>query len=265
MMQFIVPFSAVLVVVLLMVFGVLRRRHRQEQDRLKASLSSSRQSYDFFEEEVIVLSKESGVPSVPPSSSVSKQTPPQASEQRQDDALLALYLVAEPGRPYLGYSLLQSLLAVDLRFGAMNIFHRFAPGTENILFSVASATPPGTFDLQRMGTARCQGLCFVLRLNSELEHPSEVLQAMVDTALQLYEDLGGRYWTIASKLLMPVRLRDTVKKPSLMRKRRVFRACFRRRRSLGGGLGLPYNHPGLRGDVSSRVEERWLSGRKRRS
>jgi cell division protein ZipA len=106
--------------------------------------------------------------------------------------LLVVYCVSEPGRPYVGYELLQALLSAGLRFGENNVFHRYT-GTNNrgtILFSFASAHEPGTFDIQKMGSVVCRGLCCFMQLTNE-EHNIDALDGLLTTAYQLTQDLGG--------------------------------------------------------------------------
>lgn len=108
------------------------------------------------------------------------------------EEIIFLMLAAQPNRPYVGYELLQALLDAGLRFGAMNIFHRHEDrnGNGKILFSVASASEPGTFEITKMGAFSGNGLMMFLRLssNKDLMYAFEI---MLETAKQLIEDLGG--------------------------------------------------------------------------
>jgi cell division protein ZipA len=109
---------------------------------------------------------------------------------------IVLTLLAKPGLPYTGYELLQALLAAGLRFGKISIFHRHekASGQGEILFSLASAVEPGTFELNRMGSFSCLGLTLFLRLRNFQQGNKDVMQAfdlMMETARQLADDLGG--------------------------------------------------------------------------
>jgi cell division protein ZipA len=120
---------------------------------------------------------------------------PRATRQSSldpDEELLVIYVLAEAKQPYVGYELLQALLSSGLRYGEMNIFHRFerAHGRGTPLFSLASASEPGTFDLNKMGEVSCRGLCLFLHLD-EVKDPIIAFERMVDTANQLVEDLGG--------------------------------------------------------------------------
>lgn len=108
------------------------------------------------------------------------------------DPFVVLYVVAEPEKLFVGYELLQALLSAGLRYGDMNIFHRYervhSRGTP--LFSLASAVEPGTFDLNKMGEVRCNALCLFTNLDENKE-PILAFEQMLDTAHQLVDDLGG--------------------------------------------------------------------------
>ncbi len=116
----------------------------------------------------------------------------QETEVNSEELFLSVYILAEPNRPYVGYELLQALLSSGLRYGDMNIFHRYERihGRGTPLFSLASATEPGTFDLNRMGEVSCQGLCLFMDL-SDVRDPVIAFEKMIDTANQLADDLGG--------------------------------------------------------------------------
>jgi cell division protein ZipA len=106
--------------------------------------------------------------------------------------LIIMGLVSKPEHPYTGYELLQALLSSGLRYGKMNIFHRYedANGRGNILFSLASAKEPGTFELSKMGGFSTSGLTLFMRI-SAVKDPLVAFEIMQDTALQLIEDLDG--------------------------------------------------------------------------
>lgn len=104
--------------------------------------------------------------------------------------LISLHVIAPDNQPYLGYELLQALLTAGLRHGPMQIFHYYDEH-DQILFSLASATEPGIFDLQNMGGFMCKGLTLFINLN-ECPQPQKALTAMHAIAEQLADDLGGQ-------------------------------------------------------------------------
>lgn len=120
--------------------------------------------------------------------------------QKIEPLRVMLFLRANPNRPYGGYELLQSLLSSGLRFGEMNIFHRFQTETDKILFSVAAATASGQLIPGDMGEFSCLGLSLFLTLDGENQGHHQ-FELMLDTARQLTEDLGGVILDENQKLL----------------------------------------------------------------
>jgi cell division protein ZipA len=129
------------------------------------------------------------------------------------EEILYLILAAKPHKPYLGYELLQALLAVGLRFGAMNIFHHYTTENENnkILFSVACASEPGTFEINKMGAFSGKGLVMFLRLSNNKDLML-AFETMLETATQLIEDLDGEILDDERKILSPDKIEKMKKK-----------------------------------------------------
>jgi cell division protein ZipA len=121
-----------------------------------------------------------------------KSCPPESPVLKDPSAVLVVYIIAKKNREFVGYELLQTLLAAGFRFGEMSIFHRHEQlnGNGQVLFSLACATEPGIFDINRIGGLRCQGLSMFMRLTSR-EHNQNSLNLMLDTAYQLAEELDG--------------------------------------------------------------------------
>lgn len=109
--------------------------------------------------------------------------------------LIALMLRSHPDRLYAGYELLQALLSAGLRFGKMNIFHRYEQlnSSGRLLFSLASAAEPGTFEIPKMGGFSCPGLMLFMRVSTQRDL-SATFELLIDTAKQLVDDLGGEIW-----------------------------------------------------------------------
>ncbi len=79
--------------------------------------------------------------------------------------VLVINVMARPNSVIYGDELLQVLLGAGLRFGDMSIFHRHADRKGGpVLFSVANALNPGTFDLNRISDFTTQGICFFMTL-----------------------------------------------------------------------------------------------------
>jgi cell division protein ZipA len=134
--------------------------------------------------------------SPPPTASLTPVSHPVPKKVKQaplkSSGLVILYLMARPGQKFIGYELLQALLAAGLRFGDMSIFHRYQQPTGQglTLFSLASATEPGTFDMNKMGAFACQGLTLFMNLTGP-EHNLAALETLLNTTQQLADDLQG--------------------------------------------------------------------------
>lgn len=94
--------------------------------------------------------------------------------------------------PFAGPELLQILLTCDLRYGKMNIFHRYeqAGGQGPVQFSVANIVEPGTFDLDDIDSFNTRGVCFFLTLPGPRD-PLTAFDYMVETAQCLVRNLNG--------------------------------------------------------------------------
>jgi|GEM_PF-101319 len=109
----------------------------------------------------------------------------------QPEEVIAINVIAKDG-PFKGPDLLHILLACDLRFGDMNIFHRHeqANGKGAVQFSVANSVEPGFFDLDGINDFTTPGVCFFMGVPG----PSEAIKAfeyMVETAQCLVTNLNG--------------------------------------------------------------------------
>lgn len=116
--------------------------------------------------------------------------------------VVTLYIKAKQDRPYAGYELLQSILSAGLRFGKINLFHRYTTTQEKILYSLANAKAPGTFDLTKMGAFCSQELALFFKVNS-VDDPLETYNMLLNTAGELIEDLGGQVFDDRHELLTP--------------------------------------------------------------
>lgn len=106
--------------------------------------------------------------------------------------LLVLSVFAKPNCHFASYDLLQTILATGMQFGEMNIFHYYLDTEQGrtVLFSLASATKPGDFDLDHIGDFSCIGLSLFMDLNEAIE-PEFAFNRMLEVAQQLAEELDG--------------------------------------------------------------------------
>ncbi|GEM_PF-6874337 len=114
----------------------------------------------------------------------------EAIQKNPEDAFLSLSVLAKSGSRFESYDLFQAISAAGLKFGEMNIFHYHDAKTMKTLFSLASATKPGDFNLDRMGEFSCHGLTLFMDLNSVAD-PKRSFQLMLETAEYLTDDLDG--------------------------------------------------------------------------
>lgn len=93
--------------------------------------------------------------------------------------------VVKKSQPLLqGFDLNRIFQACDLRFGEMEIFHRFekANAQGKIQFSVVNSLNPGTFDLDTIDDMQTSGISFFMSLPGP-ENPMEAFNAMAETAM----------------------------------------------------------------------------------
>ena len=117
-----------------------------------------------------------------------------AEEPANDVALpqevLVVNVLCKDGGRFKGPDLLQLLLACDLRFGKLNIFHRYeqANGRGPVQFSVANLVEPGSFNLDAIDEFSTPGVSFFLALPGP-EKPVVAFNYMVETAQVLVRHL----------------------------------------------------------------------------
>lgn len=117
---------------------------------------------------------------------------PKPIAKKYDNNLLVLNIFAKPNHHFASYDLLQAITAAGMQYGEMNIFH-YQITTDNgreTLFSLASATKPGTFHLDNIGELSCVGLTLFSDL-SNATNPKLVWEKMFEIAESLAEDLDG--------------------------------------------------------------------------
>jgi cell division protein ZipA len=109
-----------------------------------------------------------------------------------DSEVLMLHVIARDEGGFAGEDILQVLLALELRFGEMNFFHRHeqSAGKGAIQFSVANMLQPGVFDIDAMAGFVTPGLIFFLTLPG----PKDMMAAfdvMAETAQSVADNLAG--------------------------------------------------------------------------
>jgi cell division protein ZipA len=116
--------------------------------------------------------------------------PPREKPLAAVEDVIAFHVVCRE-HAFNGEDLLRCVLSYGLRYGDMAIFHRHEQptGQGRVLFSMAKAVEPGTFDLQAMTGEEVPGVSFFLGLPGV----SSILayDIMVDTAKRLATELQG--------------------------------------------------------------------------
>lgn len=109
--------------------------------------------------------------------------------------ILTVSVFAKPNTRFVSYDLLQSISATGMEFGEWNIFHYYSHANDKrvTLFSMASATKPGDFHLDKMGDFSCVGLTLFMDMSS-VPHAEDAFSKMLETAELLAEDLDGELY-----------------------------------------------------------------------
>lgn len=107
------------------------------------------------------------------------------------DEVMVINVIAKK-EPFKGPDLLHILLACDLRFGEMNIFHRHEEksGSGIVQFSMANSVEPGFFDLDVIDDFSTPGVCFFMSVPGP-KNPIKAFECMVETAQCLVANLDG--------------------------------------------------------------------------
>lgn len=143
-------------------------------------------------------------------SSASRREPrAERSVRKTEPDVIALMVLAGDGQFFKGSDLVPCMLEHDLRFGEMDIFHRHADasGQGPVLFSVANALKPGTFDPDNMDGFASPGISMFMQLPGP-QDPRAAYNLMLATAEQIALAMGGEVRDATRKPLgTEVRLR----------------------------------------------------------
>lgn len=167
------------------IFTVMQNKRRE-----RAEVVFTPEKSQEPEDDVLCVRKISSPSS--PSTKVSKSAPTLSSAPNKEFSVQILHVMAKKPRRFNGYDLLQTLLSEGLRYGDMKIFHRHqqSNGKGPILFSLASVTEPGTFNMQTIGEFSCPGVTLFMQL-SGTPFDDERYALMLETANRLAEELDG--------------------------------------------------------------------------
>jgi len=157
-----------------------------------------------------------------------KSQDPAVSEQPDqaiDDVIAVFVLVSPDEAAIKGEKILSASFALDLKYGDMKIFHRYADGSlasegddtsenKEILFSMANMMEPGWFNFDSMHEMETSGISFFMQANL-VKNPSVVLDDMLICAHRMATMIGAQLCNAQRKPLDEAHtneLRDKVKK-----------------------------------------------------
>ncbi|SIS47188.1 cell division protein ZipA [Neptunomonas antarctica] len=115
-----------------------------------------------------------------------------AREQAPEPEEVLVITVVGKDAPLEGQTLLQVVLACGMRFGDMNLFHRFEEGIDKgaVQFSMANAVNPGTFDLEHMSGMTTPGVSFFMSMGEPAD-AKNAFECMLATAETVSKHVGG--------------------------------------------------------------------------
>jgi len=128
-----------------------------------------------------------------PRPAVRERRPAEPSADDGDGALdfedvLVINVLSRDGQFMAGPDLVDVVTEHGMRYGDMNIFHRY--GDRQIEFSMASALKPGTFDLGAIDELETPGVVFFMRLPGP-DQPIEAFEDMARVARDMSKRLGA--------------------------------------------------------------------------
>ncbi|MCK5894991.1 MAG: cell division protein ZipA [Endozoicomonadaceae bacterium] len=158
-------------------------------------------SHNIIDPDPLMISADRNV-ELPPSPDVMLVVEPEPERQAPCDdgvqesavEVLVINLTAKSGGLFVCSDLFDLFVSEGLRFGEMNIFHRYiqSSGVGNTLFSVASGIEPGTFNLKTMNKDTTSVLSFFMGLpGDEGVESIEAFEIMVATVYRLAETLSA--------------------------------------------------------------------------
>lgn len=117
---------------------------------------------------------------------------PSEPEYHEPDEVLIINVMAKPGCRFSGADLLDALMSEGMKFGDMDIFHRYRDNYREgpIIFSLANMVVPGTFNLAEMDDFSTPGVSIFLSLPVAIESLA-AYNDMAKTAKNLAEALGA--------------------------------------------------------------------------
>lgn len=115
-----------------------------------------------------------------------------APQPGSDSQVFVLHVAAPEGQAYAGTRLIETLEALDLKFGLNDLYHRVTEqhGVTESVFAVASMVKPGTLHPAEAESLVTPGLSFFLLVPGPMEGRA-AMHDMMETAHKLTTSLGG--------------------------------------------------------------------------
>ena len=115
-----------------------------------------------------------------------------APEPGSDSQVFVLHVAAPEGQAYEGTRLIETLEALNLKFGLNDLYHRVTEqhGVTESVFAVASMVKPGTLHPAEAESLVTPGLSFFLLVPGPMEGRA-AMHDMMETAHKLTTSLGG--------------------------------------------------------------------------
>lgn len=139
--------------------------------------------FDLDEPEQVASTQSAAEPQIVEPVQAKAQQPERSDQPEQ---VLVIHLMAPKGEPMSGQLLLNTVVDNGLRYGEMKIFHRHVndDGSGDVLFSMANAVNPGTFDLKEMPRQTVPGVTLFMALD-DLADPEAAFTIMLNTVDKL--------------------------------------------------------------------------------
>jgi len=129
-----------------------------------------------------------------PAASVSRQEPALTTSAEVPELpakIVTIRILSRGATPFAGEQLVLALREAGLRHGRYGIFHCFSSDADDApIFSVASLTEPGSFDLSKLRTDVYQGVSLFMGLPGPVDGVV-AFDAMVSTARAVAKSLDG--------------------------------------------------------------------------
>lgn len=117
--------------------------------------------------------------------------PPRVPATVLPEKIVTIRILSRAGAPFRAEDLVLALREAGLRHGRFGIFHAHVSDTDDTpVFSVASLTEPGSFDLTRVHTDVYQGVSLFLGLPGPVEGVT-AFESMVNAARAVAKRLDG--------------------------------------------------------------------------